>query len=221
MILLLKPKMHFILQKQITIMSLLMSLWSCKKDKPDPPAPNVVRQELTVVEANSNIPIPGTTVIASFISVLGLGGVVDSAVTNDSGKVIFSTKSGVNSFHVQADKYWPASYLILSPDAGNLELTPIATLKVHITKVSQTQYPLGSLINLMAFAKGCNGCAPELHQLAPPRDRIVYIKGGGGGSSSHLEWKVDTTNRNSPVPWNITAAIVINRSDTAEFSIEY
>ena len=222
---LLMPKKSFNKQLQTIILLLLISLSSCKKDKPDPTVPSKIRQELRVIEANSNIPIKGATVIGSFCSGWGLCGYPDSAITNDSGKVVFLSKDvGMNTFEIHANKYWPAFYIPFNTDdSNNLVLTPIAILKVRITKVDQSQYPSGSVFKLGNAMNSCNGCVIDLPQLTLtlPQDRIVYMKGAGGGTSNYLEWYVDSGQQIVPNTWNITPSVVINRSDTAEFLIEY
>jgi len=221
------PKKYFIRYSATMILLLLISFGSCKKDKPDQPVPNKIRQELTIAEPNSNLPVKEATVLASFCSPF-VCGYPDSAVTNDSGKVIFLTIDGVNTFQVHADKYWPAFYqfwpYFKTADSHNLELVPVAALKVHIIKADQYQYPVGSLLKLSnAYngPNGCNGCGSNLRELALTQDRIIYMKGAGGGTSNYLQWYVDSGQQIVPNPWNVTPSVVINRSDTAEFLIEY
>jgi hypothetical protein len=130
----------------------------------------------------------------------------------------------MNTFNVHANKYWPAFYIPFNTDdSSTLVLTPIAILKVRITKVDQYQYPSGSVFKLGNSMDQCNGCVIDLHQLTLklPQDRIVYMKGAGGGTSNYLQWYVDSGQVIVPNPWNVTPHIVINRSDTTEFLIEY
>jgi len=93
---LLMLKKPFIKEAQTIVALLLISLGGCKKDSSDSANKNV-REEFTVVETNSNVPVQGAMVTAYTCTSSGLwlcsgaGEPLDSAITNDAGKVVFNT----------------------------------------------------------------------------------------------------------------------------------
>ncbi len=209
------PTTSLIKPVQTVVLLLAISLGGCKKDNTDP-VRNTIRDEFTIVETNSNRPVQGAMVIAA-----GNFTATDSAITNDSGKVVFNTAEGINHLWIHKDKYWPGefSYFFGWP---TLSLSPIGTLKVHITKSAQSQVPPNSLLNLRPIAWACESCVAQLTQLDLPRDRIIYLKGGGNSLNS-VDWQIDSgqVQANHQAPWSSTQDIMINRFDTAEFEIKY
>jgi hypothetical protein len=201
------PKNYFIKRLRTILLLFPISLVGCNKGNPDPVNTNV-HNEFTVVETNSNTPIPGVTVNA-----YSSGGLY-TATTNDSGKVSFDTHYGIGSLRLSKEKYWPGEYswawTFIGPPS-RVELTPIATLKVHYTRVNQ--YRQGYLLNLRPST--CYTNANVLKQLQPASSSgTVYLKGAGNCGNS-VGWAVDT------LPKYFTQGIMINRFDTAEFVIEY
>jgi hypothetical protein len=200
------PRKSFIKKLQTIVLLLLMSLGGCKKDSSES-VENKVREEFTIVEFVSNTPVQGATVIAAANFTA-----TDSAITNDSGKVVFNTAVGVNHLWIHKDKYWPGEFAYFF-GWPTLTLTPIATLKVHLTRVNQ--YPPGYILN-MWVPGGDGGAENHIKQLTQPRDGIIYIKGRGNCRNS-IGWSVDDPTHST----DHTDEVLINRFDTAEFEIKY
>ena len=101
-------KKPFIKEAQTIVALLLISLGGCKKDSSDSANKNV-REEFTVVETNSNVPVQGAMVTAYTCTSSGLwlcsgaGEPLDSAITNDAGKVVFNTGYGVGYLRIRKD----------------------------------------------------------------------------------------------------------------------
>jgi hypothetical protein len=56
-------------------------------------------------------------------------------------------------------------------------------------------------------------------QMALPANGFIYLK-GFGNCNNFIYWRVDTA-RNDLLGYGTTSSMMINRFDTAEFSIEY
>ena len=190
--------MHFTRRKRIIAISFLLVSCGCTKDPVEHKTDNI-RQEFTIVEAKSNIPLKGVTVTAysctgSFCT--GPGALLGTTITNDSGKVVFNTP-GVGWLKFSKERYWPG-------EAGGLytntyELTPIATLKVSLKKTNPNSYPNGYLLSLW-YPNACLN-TNIFKQLDQPANGVIYLKGAGNCENS-IAWAIDNT-----LPPNFTQSI--------------
>ena len=139
---------HFIPQKQIIAISFLLALCGCTKDPVENKNDNI-RQEFTIVEARSNIPLKGVTVTAYTCDgfCAGPGSVLGTETTNDSGKVVFNSP-GVGWLKYSKERYWPVEVGGLLVYTGTFELTPVATLKVSLKNTNPNSHPNGYLLSL-------------------------------------------------------------------------
>ena len=205
----------------------MLALCSCTKDPVDHNGDNI-RQELTIVETSSNLPLQGVTVTAYNCSASGWqlcsgpGDFLGTAITDDSGKVVFNTP-GIGWLKLSKNHYWPVEVGGLLAAGNRFELTPIATLKVRLKKINQNSYPNGYALNLQSgFDGGCNYCLSQTKQLIQPGDGITYLK-GVGLTTNFVMWQLDSGQiaTGGPAPWTLTPSLMINRFDTAEFVVEY
>ena len=121
---------------------------------------------------------------------LAPGDLLGTAITDDSGKVVFNTP-GVGWLKLSKDQYWSGEAGGWLFTSTRLELTPIATLKVRLQKINPNPYPRGYLLNLRAAWDASCACGSEMKQLTQPGDATTYLK-GVGNTRNYVSWQLDS-----------------------------